>query len=78
MLHIGIDTVNLQGKYFHALVDAGDKVCAGDRLISFDLEKIKEEGYDTIIPMIFTNKNLTPDVQTFVYRYIHKGESLKG
>lgn len=55
LLHVGIDTVKLDGKYFEAKVKVGDKVKAGDLLLNFDLEAIKKEGYDTIIPMVITN-----------------------
>lgn len=74
LLHIGIDTVNLKGKYFHAHVSNGDDVQANDKLISFDLEKLKEEGYDTTIMMIFTDKTNTPDLSSVSYRNIQKGE----
>lgn len=55
LIHIGVDTVNLQGKYFTAHVSDGDVVKKGDLLIEFDKEQIEKEGYDTVIPMIFTD-----------------------
>lgn len=55
LLHIGIDTVKLNGKYFKALVSEGTHVKQGDRLISFDLDKIKAAGFKTVIPMIICN-----------------------
>lgn len=56
LLHIGLDTVELKGEYFRANVKVGQKVKAGDLLISFDREKIQEKGYDTVIPMLVTNR----------------------
>lgn len=56
LLHIGIDTVELKGECFTAYVKVGQKVKAGDLLISFDKEKIQEKGYDTVIPMLVTNR----------------------
>lgn len=55
LIHIGVDTVNLQGKYFTAHVKDGDHVKKGQLLIEFDQEQIKKAGYDTVIPMIFTD-----------------------
>ena len=55
LLHVGIDTVKLEGKYFEAKVKVGDRVKAGDLLLNFDLDAIKKEGYDSIIPMVITN-----------------------
>ncbi len=55
LLHIGIDTVKLYGKYFEAHVKDGDKFKKGDLLISFDIEGIRREGYKLSTPMIVCN-----------------------
>lgn len=55
LFHIGIDTVQLEGKFFKPWVQAGDQVKAGDLLIQFDLEKIKEAGYDPVTLAVITN-----------------------
>jgi len=55
LLHIGIDTVKLYGKYFEAHVQDGDKFKKGDLLISFDMEGIRREGYKLSTPMIVCN-----------------------
>lgn len=55
LIHIGVDTVNLKGKYFTAHVKDGDIVKKGQLLITFDQEQIEKAGYDTTIPMIFTD-----------------------
>jgi len=55
MIHIGIDTVKLEGKYFTASVKAGDKVKKGTTLIEFDINKIKEKGFEVITPVIVMN-----------------------
>lgn len=62
LIHIGIDTVNLKGKYFESLVKDGDVVKKGQLLEKFDLEKIKDAGYDTIVPIVITNSNNFDDV----------------
>ena len=55
LIHIGVDTVNLQGKHFTAHVTDGEAVKKGQLLISFDKAQIEKAGYDTAIPMIFTD-----------------------
>lgn len=60
LIHVGIDTVNLQGKYFSPKAKVGDQVKTGDLLLEFDLKAIQQEGFDTVIPVIVTN---TPDYQ---------------
>lgn len=55
IIHIGIDTVNLNGKHFTAHVASGDTVKRGQLLIEFDKTAIEKEGYDTVIPMIFAD-----------------------
>ena len=55
LIHIGIDTVKMDGKGFTKKVSDGDKVHAGDILIEADLEEIKNAGYQTTTMMILTN-----------------------
>lgn len=57
LIHIGMDTVKLEGKYFNAHVSQGDQIDIGDILIEFDLEKIKEAGYPIVTPVIITNSS---------------------
>lgn len=57
LMHIGMDTVNLDGKGFEAHVTQGDHVKAGDKLISFDISAIKEAGYPVETPVIVTNQD---------------------
>lgn len=57
LFHIGLDTVKLKGKYFAVKVDEGQKVHQGETLIDFDLDKIKEAGFDPVTVMIVTNYN---------------------
>ena len=63
LIHIGLDTVNLKGENFKTYVKAGDKVKSGDLLIEFDMEKIKEAGYDTITPIVICNTFEFTDVK---------------
>lgn len=62
LVHFGLDTVKLNGKYFESYVKTGDKVHRGDKLISVDLKAVQEQGYDVITPVIITNSNDFLDV----------------
>lgn len=55
LIHVGMDTVELQGKYFKPHVKAGDRVKTGDMLLTFDKEAIEKEGYETVTPVIVSN-----------------------
>ncbi|WP_047985502.1 beta-glucoside-specific PTS transporter subunit IIABC [Ornithinibacillus californiensis] len=55
LIHVGMDTVQLEGKHFTAHIKQGDKVNVGDLLVEFDIEKIKEAGYQVVTPVIITN-----------------------
>lgn len=55
LIHIGMDTVQLDGKHFTAHVKDGDKVKVGDVLVEFDMDAIKKEGYELVTPVIITN-----------------------
>lgn len=55
LIHIGLETVNLKGKYFTAHVENGAKVKTGELLVEFDLNSIKNDGYNTITPVVVTN-----------------------
>lgn len=55
LIHVGIDTVRLDGTHFELHVAQDQKIEPGDVLITFDMESIQAEGYDIITPVIFTN-----------------------
>lgn len=55
LIHIGLETVELKGKYFTSHVQNGEKVKEGDLLLEFDLEGLKKAGYQTVTPVIVTN-----------------------
>jgi PTS system beta-glucosides-specific IIC component len=56
LFHVGLDTVNLKGKYFNPEVSVGKSVKKGDLLLSFDLDKIIAEGFDPVTATIITNR----------------------
>lgn len=55
LIHIGLETVNLKGKYFTSHTKSGAQVKAGDLLVEFDLEAIRADGYNPITPIVVTN-----------------------
>lgn len=57
LIHIGVDTVKLEGRYFESHIEAGDRVRKGDLLVSFDKNKIESEGYDTQTMIVVTNSD---------------------
>lgn len=55
LVHVGMDTVKLDGKYFEKHVEEGTHIKKGTKIVSFDIEKIKEAGYDTTVPVVVGN-----------------------
>lgn len=55
LIHIGIDTVELEGKHFDVLVKQGDRVKQGQPLVRFDRDAIEKEGFSLETPIIVTN-----------------------
>ena len=77
LMHIGMDTVSLDGKGFVAHVEQGDKVVVGQQLISFDMDVIKKAGLVTETPVIITNQDdFQADVEGDLPRDIKRGEVL--
>lgn len=63
LMHIGMDTVELDGKGFETLVEKGATVKAGQALIKFDIQVIKDAGYSVTTPIVVTNSKNYHDVQ---------------
>lgn len=57
LIHIGIDTVSLEGRHFKAMVKQGDQVKAGDLLVTFEPDAIRQEGYEVTTMMVITNRD---------------------
>ena len=77
LIHIGVDTVKLDGQHFEAHVESGQKVKKGDRLVSFDIEAIKQAGFEVTTPIIITNSDDYIDVQCiFNQDNIQHGDAL--
>ncbi|WP_459502002.1 PTS sugar transporter subunit IIA [Bacillus sp. C1] len=66
LIHVGLETVKMEGEGFDAHVSEGQTVKAGDKLISFDLELIREKAKSTITPIVITNTDATESIDTTV------------
>ncbi|NRG69482.1 PTS system trehalose-specific EIIBC component [Streptococcus suis] len=77
LMHIGMDTVGLEGKGFTAHVKQGDKVKAGDKLISFDIDVIKAAGLVAETPVIVTNQtDFNTEVLRSLPRSVERGQAV--
>lgn len=76
LLHVGIDTIKLGGKYFEVHASDGQKIHKGDLLISFDLDGIRSEGYQTTTPLIICNTEDYSRIKTVKSKEVSAGELL--
>ena len=76
LIHVGMDTVKLDGKGFTPRVAKGDVVCRGDVLAEVDLDVIREAGYETITPVVVTNKKKLGAVTPVASGEIQRGDAL--
>ena len=76
LIHIGLDTVNLQGQHFTSHVEVGQKVNVGDLLVEFDAEKIKEAGYDITSPVLVCNPDAFEAVEPTEYGPVSIGDEI--
>lgn len=56
LIHVGIDTVNLKGKYFQPHIKADQEIKKGDLLLEFDISSIEKENFSTVTPVLITNR----------------------
>lgn len=76
LIHVGMDTVSLEGKGFKTYVEVGDKVEAGQKLLEFDLATIREANLPVISPIIVTNSADFDDVLTTQEARVNTGDYL--
>lgn len=74
IVHVGIDTVQLKGKYFTSHKNTGDPVKAGDLLLTFDMDAIKEAGYDVTVPVVICEKGNYTEIECFHGKETEAGE----
>jgi PTS system beta-glucosides-specific IIC component len=71
LIHVGLDTVSLKGEFYKSYVKAKDKVKAGDLLLEFDMDKIKEAGFEIVTPIVICNTNAYAEI------HANTGKSVK-
>ncbi|MCC0782636.1 PTS glucose transporter subunit IIA [Clostridioides sp. ES-S-0108-01] len=76
LIHVGLNTVELNGQYFDALVEVNQKVTKGQLLLTFDVNKIKEAGYPTQVPVVVTNTPQYSSIETIKQGNINKDEDV--
>lgn len=74
LIHVGMDTVELQGKYFEYKITENQKVKKGDALIEFDAENIKKAGYRLVTPMVITNSDDYSEIKITASGTVKHGE----
>lgn len=76
LIHIGIDTVNLDGKFFEKHVNVGEHLTKGQRIVSFDMQGIEAAGYDLTTSVIITNSNNYVAIGSTTDNHIETNSSL--
>lgn len=76
LIHLGLDTVRLDGEFFEAHIKQGDAVKQGDKLITFDIDAIKAAGYSLVTPIIITNTDDYLDVISLAKEQVETGDEL--
>lgn len=74
LIHVGLNTVELKGKYYEYKVKQGDQVKQGDILLEFDLEKIKEAGYQLHTPVLVSNTDNFVSIKPVDETSVHIGD----
>lgn len=76
LIHVGLDTVTLNGEPFTCHVTEGTRVKKGDLLLTFDAEKIKKAGLSTVTPVVITNADLFREIQVSGNKLVDTGAAL--
>ena len=76
LIHVGIDTVKLDGKYFTTALKTGDRVKKGDVVLTFDREAMAAESYDTTVMMVVTNSSEYASVEAEAEGSVREGQKL--
>ena len=76
LMHVGMDTVKLEGKYFTPKAKQGDHVKKGQVLLEFDIQKIKKAGYSTVTPVLITNSDQYTDIVPTDAKQANRGDTI--
>lgn len=76
LLHIGLDTVKLNGQHFTIHVEEGQQVKRGDLLLEADLEQIKAAGYDVVTPIVICNTDAYAEVTMAEAENVEAGDAV--
>jgi len=76
LIHVGIDTVRLEGKYYTAHVKTGDRVEIGTHLLDFDMKGIMSQGFEVVTPIIISNTTDYTEVLSVTDRKVSAGEEV--
>ncbi|MEM1505273.1 beta-glucoside-specific PTS transporter subunit IIABC [Domibacillus sp. 8LH] len=76
LIHVGLDTVRLDGQHFTAHLHEGSRVKPGDKIVSFDVEAIQAAGYDLVTPIIITNTDRYKQIEAAAQGTVRAGEPL--
>jgi len=78
LIHIGIDTVNMQGEGFNIFVRQGQAVHLGDKLLSFDKDKVEEQGFKSDVIVVLLKKDKIPLIKYNFTGHVKAGETIIG
>ena len=76
LVHVGLNTVELDGKFFETHTQENARVKKGDLLLSFDMGEIKKAGYQLVTPVLITNAGEYTSVESVSQGLIEQGQSL--
>ncbi len=76
LIHVGLDTVTLNGAPFKVYVEAGQEVKAGDLMLEFDMEAIKAAGLETITPIVICNSDEYKEIIPSVAKDVNTGDTV--
>lgn len=75
LIHIGLETVSMEGEGFTSHIKAGDRVKQGDKLVTFNMELVREKAKSTITPIIITNSDHAASLEKLPLGNVERGQT---